>query len=162
VTDAVHRDDRADICDTLYSFAAGIDFRDWALYRSVFTDEIDVDYSSYRAGSVARMKADDWVARARSLFPVFDATQHSLANPRIRVAGDTAEARTYVRSDHLLRNDEGSSRFTIGGHYVHRLVRDGATWRICAVTLTVTWNEGNRHVLALAADRAAANTGAST
>lgn len=65
----VPADDRFCIEQTLARFAAGIDLRDWDLYRSVFTDQIDVDYSSYRAGSSGRMAADDWVARARRLFP---------------------------------------------------------------------------------------------
>ena len=79
--DGAGAEDRAAILDVLARFAHGIDGRDWALYRSVFTDAIDVDYTSYRAGSAGRMSADDWVARARRLFPGLDATQHSLVNP---------------------------------------------------------------------------------
>jgi 3-phenylpropionate/cinnamic acid dioxygenase small subunit len=54
------------VCDALYRFAEGLDLRDWDLYRSVFTDEIEVDCHSYRPGSRGRMRADDWVARGRA------------------------------------------------------------------------------------------------
>ena len=50
-------DVRAEVLDVLARFAHGIDGRDWTLYRSVFADVIDVDYASYRPGSVARMTA---------------------------------------------------------------------------------------------------------
>jgi len=151
--------DQAGICRTLYQFAAGIDMRDWDLYRSVFTEEIDVDYSSYRAGSAARMKADAWVARARALFTGLEASQHCLYNPLIDIDADNAACVIYVQAEHFLANDLGDNWFTLGGYYTDRLVRTGGGWKIAAKKLTVTWNRGNRHVLTLAAERAAGLAG---
>jgi hypothetical protein len=144
-------DDRSAVLDVLARFAHGIDSRDWALYRSIFTDEVDVDYTSYRPGSRARMTADDWVDRARRLFPGLDATQHLLANAWVQSDGGAVRVRTSMRADHFL----DGARFTLGGSYVHLLTNGGDTWRISAVTLTVTWTEGDRQLLALAAERAA-------
>jgi hypothetical protein len=152
VTDGPGADDRAEILDVLARFAHGIDGRDWALYRSVFTDEIDVDYESYRPGSVARMPADEWVERGRRLFPGLDATQHVLVNPWIRPAGEGVEVRTSMRADHFL----DGARYTLGGHYLHRLTAAGGEWRISGVTLTVTWEEGDKGLLSVAAERASA------
>ena len=152
MTDGPPPADRAAILDVLARFAHGIDGRDWPLYRSVFTDEIDVDYTSYRPGSLARMAADDWVARARRLFPGLDATQHVLVNPWVRADGDAVRVQTSMRADHFL----GGARYTLGGHYVHRLVADGSGWRISAVTLAVTWEEGDKGLLSVAAERASA------
>jgi hypothetical protein len=154
-TDLADLTDQAGICRTLYQFAAGIDLRDWHLYRSVFTDEIDVDYSSYRRGSAARMKADAWVARAKALFTGLEASQHCLYNPRIDIDGDSATCVIYVRAEHFLTNDLGDNWFTLGGYYTDRLVRVSGGWKIAAKKLTVTWNRGNRHVLTLGAERAA-------
>ena len=151
--------DRLAATDTLFRFATAIDTCDWDAYRSVFTDEIDVDYSSYRAGSVGLMSADDWVDRARRLFPGLDASQHSISNVRVHLNGDNADVDAYVRADHSLVNGQGDSLFTIGGTYRDRLVRSGAGWKIAAVRLTVLWNHGNRHVLTLAAERASAGVG---
>jgi hypothetical protein len=142
--------DRGAVLDVLARFAHGIDTRDWVLYRSVFTDEIDVDYTSYRPGSHARMAADDWVDRARRLFPGLDATQHLLANAWVQSDGPAVRVQTSMRADHFL----DGARYTLGGSYVHRLVDDGGTSRISAVTLTVTWTEGDSGMLALAAERA--------
>ena len=144
-------DNRADVLDALARFAHGIDGRDWALYRSVFSDEVDVDYTSYRPGSPSRMPADEWVGRARRLFPGLDATQHVLVNAWIRSEGGGVRVQTSMRADHFL----DGARYSLGGSYVHRLVDDGGTWRISAVTLTVTWTEGDSSMLALAAERVA-------
>jgi hypothetical protein len=152
VTDGPTALDRAAILDVLARFAHGIDGRDWALYRSVFTDEIDVDYTSYRPGSAARMAADDWVERARRLFPGLDATQHVLVNAWIRPAGEGVEVQTSMRADHFL----DGARYTLGGHYLHRLSATGDEWRISGVTLTVTWEEGDKGLLSVAAERATA------
>jgi 3-phenylpropionate/cinnamic acid dioxygenase small subunit len=143
-------DDRASVLDVLGRFAHGIDGRDWELYRSVFADQVDVDYSSYRAGSVGSMAADAWVDRARALFPGLDASQHVLSNAWLQEEGDDRVAvRTTMRADHFL----DGARYTLGGHYLHRLRRDAGGWRITGVTLTVTWQEGDGALLATAAQR---------
>lgn len=144
-------DVRAEVLDVLARFAHGIDGRDWSLYRSVFADEVDVDYTSYRAGSAGRMTADDWVARARRLFPGLDATSHALSNPWLRPDDQGLQVQTSMRADHLL----DGARYTLGGRYLHWLADTGEGWRIRAVTLVVTWEEGDKGLLATAAERAA-------
>lgn len=137
------------VLDVLARFAHGIDGRDWALYRSVFADEIDLDYSSYRPGSAGRMPADAWVDRAKALFPGLDASQHALFNCAVSEQGDEVAVRSSMRAEHFLDGD----RYTLGGHYVHRLRREGETWVITALTLSVAWEEGNKALLAAAAGR---------
>lgn len=119
--------DRLAVEATLYTFADAIDRRDWPQYRSVFTDEIDLDSSSYRPGTVGRVGADEWVDRATRLFP-----------------------------DHVLVNHYGDHVFTIAGYYDDRLVRTSHGWRIQSKKLVVRWSEGNRHIMQLAAEKAAA------
>ena len=141
--------DRLEVVDTAYRFAAAIDGRDWVAYRSVFADEITIDYSSYRADSIGRMAADDWVARATRLFPGLDASQHCLFNPRASVDGDEATCESYVRAEHAL----DGRLFTIGGHYTHGLQRDADGWRINHVTLRVAWTQGDPALLDTARQR---------
>ena len=143
---------RAEVLDVLARFAHGIDGRDWELYRSVFVDVVDVDYTSYRPGSVGRVAADDWVDRARRLFPGLDATSHLLVNPWFRPDVDGVRVQTSMRADHVL----DGQRYTLGGRYLHRLADAGEGWRIRAVTLTVTWEEGDKGLLSTAAARVAA------
>ena len=150
-------DDRVALSDLLFGFALAIDTRDWVAYRNVFTDRIDLDYSSYRPGSAGPISADAWVDRARRLFPGLAGSQHSISNVRIAFepTGDRATLTSYVRADHYLPNDQGDSLWTLGGIYTHAAVRTDDGWRFDGVTLRMLWNHGNRHVMTLGAERAA-------
>ena len=44
MTTAVDREARQDVADVLVRYATGIDSRDWALFRSCFTDDCEADY----------------------------------------------------------------------------------------------------------------------
>ena len=45
------------------------------------------------------------------------------------------------------------AEFALGGYYDDRLVRTAEGWKIEAVTLTVLWNRGNRHIMDMAVAR---------
>lgn len=148
--------DHQAICEVRYRYALGLDTRDWSLYRSIFADDIEMDFSSF-SGDLGRvMSADDWVAQCRVLFTGLDASQHVMTNPLVKVDGDRARCRMYMTADHYFANDQGGDRYVIGGYYDDRLVRTGAGWLLEAVTLTLLWQRGNRHILELAAVKGAA------
>jgi hypothetical protein len=142
--------DATEITRRLYEYALGIDTRDWTLYRSIFCDEVTMDFSSFNGEPGAPQKADDWVAGVSVLFNGLDATQHTMSNPMVDIDGDTARCRMYMQAEHFLQNEQGSPDFAIGGYYDDQLVRTGHGWKIAAVTLNVLWSRGNRHILALA------------
>lgn len=143
--------DKQDIQETILKYSWGIDSRNWDLFRSIFADELDMDFSSYSGAPGARMTAEQWVAGCQALHPGFDATQHVLSNFMIDVDGDEATAIVYMKAEHFLDDDY----HTLGGHYTHRLNRRGAGWLIHATTLTVTWRRGNFDVYEKARLRAA-------
>lgn len=151
--------DRAAIGDLLTTFAVAIDSCDWPRYRSVFTDEIDLDYSSWRAGSVGRWAADDWVARATSLFPGFTATRHALTNLLVALdpeQPDLARVRVNVSADHVIVDEVGEvSVFTLNGYYDDRCTRSPDGWRIEGKRLVALWSTGDRSVIDIARARAA-------
>lgn len=147
------RDDRTEIVETLYCYAAGLDTKDWGLYRSIFSDEVEIDFSSWDGRPARSVKADEWLAEVRVLFTGLDASQHSMTNPRITLDGERASCVMYMQAEHFLQNDQGSPDFAIGGYYTDRLVRSGAVWKLCGVRLTVFWSRGNRHIMTLAAQR---------
>lgn len=139
--------DERGVCDALYRFAEGIDLRDWDTYRSAFADEIEFDYTSYREGSLGRVSADAWVDRARRRFATLDATQHTMTNPRVHVAGDRAVCLMYVEAWHSVNLDGLDMHCTLGGRYCNDLVRVGETWHISALRLEVRWVHGDRSIL---------------
>ena len=131
--------DRAAISDTILRYATGIDRRDWLLYRSIFADTIEIDFSSW-SGLKTRMPADDWVAMVRETLSGFDATQHNITNHVITIDGDVAEITAYLVVWHSF---EGELQL-LGGYYAHRLFRDPDGWKIDVCTLVITWEQGDR------------------
>lgn len=131
-----------------YEYAFGIDTRDYALFRQVFTEEITMDFSSYSGQPKVRLAADDWVDRCALLFDGLDATQHSMTNPLVEVAEGRCQAtqRMAMQAAHFL----GGIEFTIGGWYHDSLTRTDAGWKIEAVTLHVTWRRGDESIMARA------------
>lgn len=143
-------DDYNAIVRRRYEYAQGIDTRDWELLRSIFTDEIEMDFSSYSGQPGAVMLADDWVNGVKVLFTGLDSTQHVMTNPIVDVEGNRGRLRMYMKAEHFLANDSGSDDFALGGYYEDRLINTGGDWKIEAVVLTVLWNRGNRDIMALA------------
>lgn len=144
---------RTEIKDLILRYATGIDRRDWALYRSIFMDEIGLDFSSWSGAPRTRIAADDWVANVSKTLSRFDATQHSLTNFVITRNGDQATAVVYMRADHYLVEDGKGEMQSIGGYYTHQLQKTGAGWKIADCMLTVTWETGDRGLFARAAAR---------
>ena len=142
-------DEHADVAQTLYLWAQGVDFRDWALLTSVLCADLEYDYSSHRAGSAGRVSAQDWVARARRRFETMQATQHSMTNPRVTVDGDRATCRMYVTAWHVAEVAGVQDWCTIGGEYRNELQRGGDGWQISLLRLDRRWTVGNPAVLDL-------------
>lgn len=148
-------DERLDVIEVLHRFARGLDTRDFTLYRSVFADEIELDYSSYRPENIGRWRADEWVARAARLFPGFHATMHAISNATAGVDGDTAELTANVQAHHVVVVDGATRSYVIAGSYRDRLARSNNGWLITHKSLEVWWTDGDPSVMTIAAERAA-------
>ena len=150
------RDPRIDVAETVYSFAYGIDGRDWDAYRSIFVEpprRITFDYESYHGRPAAQMDADEWLAAVQPLFEGLDATQHTMSNPIVELGPDgrSARCRVYMQAAHFLwRDGIDEPEFTIGGYYDDHLVLTDDGWRIDAVKLTVWWRRGNAEIMDIA------------
>ncbi|WP_252446257.1 nuclear transport factor 2 family protein [Pseudonocardia humida] len=136
--------DRAEISDVQLRYATGTDSRDWELFRSCFTEEVEVDFSDGFGQPVVRVHADDWVTATAPRMESFRATQHMITNLVITfVDDDRATCVAYVRASHHLPNSTGDSDQTVHGYYTNRFERTAHGWRIAAVKLTALWMTGN-------------------
>ncbi|GAA0486275.1 hypothetical protein GCM10009096_31320 [Parasphingorhabdus litoris] len=149
--------DRAKITDHVLKYATGIDWHQWDLYRSIFADEIMLDFSSWSGDPASIMPADDWVAGVRATLEPFDATQHVLTNFVIDLKEDRANCICYMAAHHHLVVDGERQMHSIGGYYVHELERAGEGWLIHKTQLNVTWEMGDRGLFELAARRGGAS-----
>ena len=115
--------DRLAIEDLLTRYATAVDQRDWDLYRSVFTADAEVDYTS--AGGTAGT-VDEVVAFLDAALSGFEMTQHLISNVDARLGDDTAEVTAVFNNP--MRLPGGTVWFT-GGRYHHDLVRTEDGWR---------------------------------
>lgn len=146
-------EDKQAIIETVYKYAQGLDTRDWKLYRSIFTDRVFLDFSSYHGQQGEWLSADEWVARLQPLFSGLAATQHSMTNPLVDFGAEGAECRMYMQAEHIHDPADSTSWYTIGGYYTDRLVKDGDGWRITSVKLTLFWRRGDPECMVRAAEQ---------
>lgn len=130
-----------------------VDARDWGPLEGLFTDAVEVDYTSLNGGSPASVSPAELVGGWREVLDHLDATQHMIAGQVICLDGDHATCAATVQGTHVLTNASGGPIWTVGGRYDFRLRRMPDGWRIAALTLTVRWATGNQHIMQLAAAR---------
>jgi hypothetical protein len=123
---------REEITDVIKRLARGTDRLDEAAMASCYHPDGFDDHNSFR-GSGGEFAA--WVCR---VLPHFDATMHFIADPSIRVDGDTAQCDTYCVAHHL----SSESDMILGLRYVDRFERRDGAWliakRVCAFDWTYT------------------------
>lgn len=145
--------DRSEIERVVYDYAAGLDTKDWALWRSIFTDEVQVKFRPAAESAFTglghewlTMTAEEWVEGRRVLFSGLATTQHQMSNPRITIEGDAATCTMYMQATHFMPG-RPDVEYTLGGYYVDDLVRTPQGWKLTRVNLNVTWERGDATML---------------
>jgi ketosteroid isomerase-like protein len=124
VTDIARISDELEIRALLNRYARAVDTKDWQLYRSVFTDDAHIDYSSAGAAVGSRDEVADWLSAGFGAIPW---TMHYITNVEADIDGDTATVRAmFYNPMHLPGMAEQSC---CGGYYHHELVRTPDGWR---------------------------------
>jgi hypothetical protein len=146
--------DRAEITDTFYRYAAGLDLGDAALLESALTEDATVDLTS----ATAKLGLDFPVLAPRDV--VVSAlvsavgpldTSHSITNVRIDITGDTATARCYAQANHYLPGDgprpDRTRHALMMNRYTAEMARDAERWRIRRLQIDCAWFDGDPLVL---------------
>jgi hypothetical protein len=138
--------DREQIRETVFRYPLSVDSRDWKVFRSIFTDEIDVLLTVASRAEHPRqtVSADKFTQSVDRIISSFQVTQHFLTDYRIEVKGDDATCLCYMQARHFPLKDRASEAiWDIGGYYTYHLKRIGDGWKIPKYTLIITW-ETNR------------------
>lgn len=117
--------DRIALQDVMLSYAAGVDERDFDLYRSCFADDVEV----VGFGDETVHGAEAWLAYVKNALERFGPTQHMLGPQLATVDGDNAHCRTDVQALHYLKEPEGST-LTLWATYKSDMRRIDGRWRI--------------------------------
>lgn len=116
--------DELEIAALLTRYARAVDTKDWSLYRSVFTDDAHIDYSSAGAIAGTRDEVADWLAQG---FGAIAMSMHYITNVESRIDGDTARVRAMFYNPMQLPGMTDLSY--CGGYYHHELLRTPDGWR---------------------------------
>ena len=152
-------EDRLDIMELIARYGAGLDARDWELWRSVFTDNTLFDLSSWSGQEPRRVETARVVRAQARIFAELSVTQHLMSNFRITTDGDAGRVLAVMRAEHWIPVTEGSDetkRYTMFGYYDDRLLRINGEWKMDEMHLNVTKTEGERWVMDEASRRARA------
>ena len=126
--------DKLEIHEQLARYARGVDTRDWDLFKSVFTDDAELDYSS--AGIPAGTR-DQIAAIFEQAFVGITMAQHIITNIEVDLAGDTAKVRAMFLNPMQIQGMADQS--CCGGFYVHDFVRTSAGWKSAKVVEHNVW-----------------------
>lgn len=125
-TDVTRVADQLEIAALLSRYARAVDTKDWDLYRSVFTEDAVIDYSSAGAAVGTRDEVVDWFA---ANFGVIPWTMHYITNVETEFGqdGDAATVRAMFYNPMQLPGMAEMS--SCGGYYHHEMVRTVEGWR---------------------------------
>jgi 3-phenylpropionate/cinnamic acid dioxygenase small subunit len=119
------RSDHELIGDVLVRYATGIDTKDWSLFRTCFTDDVNADYGDIGVWSGVD-EITDYMTAAHARMP---RTNHMMSNFSIEVDGDHASATSYVHVVLVIAADPLMWIDGVG-QYADELVRSDDGWRI--------------------------------
>ena len=138
--------DREQIREAVYLYPVSIDTHNWQLFRSIFTDQIDVLLTDAARADRPRqiVDADKFTNMVDSVISSFRITQHFLTDYHIEVKGDDATCFCYMQARHFPPSNKPQQQiWDMGGHYTYHLKRTPDGWKIPKYTLIMTW-ETNR------------------
>lgn len=132
--------DETEIRQTIALYSVALDSRDPDRLTDVFTEDAELEMAGFTTRAA-------WIGHLHTALPEFDATQHKLGLPLIKVDGDGAHSRTYFRAMHVKASAGEDPCFEIGGWYDDELRRLPEGWRIVKRTGVPLWGGGNPAVL---------------
>ena len=120
----VDRDIRQDVSEVLVRYATGIDRRDWALFRTCFTDDCHADY-----GDIGVWDGADAITEfMEKSHAALGHTLHRITNQAITHNGSGVSARSYV--DLVAMTPDNRGGMSAVGYYDDELVQTDRGWKI--------------------------------
>lgn len=116
--------DRQKIIAVLTRYATGIDTRDWALFRTCFTEDFSADYGAFGAWQ----GPDEITHFMTESHARMGPTLHILSNFVLEIEADTASGRTYVAA--VLAAGATGVTHRAAGYYDDILARTPRGWKI--------------------------------
>ena len=132
--DIQHVVDKIEITDFFSRYARAVDTRDWDLYRTLFTTNAHIDYSS-SGGSVGDL--EETVSFLSKALDMFEMSQHLVTNIEV-LKKEENEADVLALFNNPMRLKGGEIWFA-GGKYRHELIRSDSGWKSRKLVEETLW-----------------------
>ena len=130
-------EDHAAITDVLHRYATAVDQRDWTLFRTCWTDDIDAEY-----GTIGQFSTADALTQKMTRFhQPMGASNHLISNVVVEFApddSDRARVVSYVHAVRMLSPGTPAASVDVIGSYEDVFVRTADGWRIRGRTFHLT------------------------
>jgi ketosteroid isomerase-like protein len=137
--------DGFDVINAVGRYFQFCDAKDFDGMRSLWTDEVTVDYSGVFPVE-GRVDADTLKRTMTEVVGPIPVTQHMVSSPVVSVDGDTATARFHLEALHhhpALGVDERSTDWTLYGRCVLGFTRTPDGWKVSSEHMAVVHQTGN-------------------
>ena len=132
--DINHVVDRIEITDFFSRYARAVDTRDWDLYRTLFTKDAHIDYSS-SGGSVGNL--EETVSFLSKALDMFEMSQHLVTNIEVlEKEGNKADVLALFNNPMRLK---GGEIWFVGGKYRHELIQSDSGWKSRKLVEETLW-----------------------
>lgn len=146
--------DEARVISVISSIPLAVDLAAYDLAERAFAPQIIVDYTSLWGGAPQHMTPGELMTAWRGIVPGFDATRHEIADVKVKIDGNRAEASAFVDGRHFL----GNRVWRPVGTYDWQLEKIDGAWKVTKMTFTLTQEIGNRALASEAMERAKKKT----
>jgi ketosteroid isomerase-like protein len=128
-------EDRWALRELAYRYARAVDRRDWELAGRLFTRDCVLVGPGYE------LVGRDAILAGLRKIDRFSATQHSVHNQLLEIAGDSATGETYCSAHHLYERDGKGRKLSWGIRYQDRCAREEGLWRYERRELLLDWTQ---------------------
>lgn len=132
----------AQLTTVLFNYARAIDTKDWALFRTLFTDDCEMT-----APAGTTYGADALTEHMRILHEKLDGSLHRLSNVQLDASDNRATARSYLDALLVRTGAADGDTLRVTGTYIDQMTRVRSIWRIHRRTFIPLWRTGNTGLL---------------
>jgi SnoaL-like domain len=135
--------DKEAIRELRHQYGYALDTRNWALFVSLFDDQVDADFSAFGIPR-ASLSGEGIAALTKPAFARAGlASQQLYSVNNITVDGDHATCFSYLSGFHEIKDTPGGDTFELRAAYYDELIRRNGVWKIKAIRLQVISARGN-------------------
>jgi 3-phenylpropionate/cinnamic acid dioxygenase small subunit len=114
---------KAEIVELLYRYATALDERDWGMFATIWTDDLETDYQDIGTWS----GVEPFAAFMEKIHDRCGESMHRITNPVVWVEGGEVRARSYI--DGIVLMATGTEAMRAIGRYEDVLRETGDGWR---------------------------------